>query len=129
MSGILFDVKAERGSPFYGRLVVSNIRPNGSNPVKVKKYVYVKFQSPAHIGNSDFNVVTQPWVDVSPDISNQKIGNGYLVRAKLNFQSPYTFNGQETFTIYVNGDLDREPGQYTGTFSIATDKVIAADQA
>ena len=121
MSSISFNVTADQSSQFFGKLIVSNIQAN--DPVKVNKYFIVNFKSPAHIGNSDFNGVTHPWVDITPDISNQQIGTMFLVTAKLNFHDPYTFNGQETFTFYINGDLGSDPAQkqYTETFTLATD--------
>jgi hypothetical protein len=128
-SDFSFSVTAEASSQFFGRLIVSNIRPKGSNPpVKVDKYLYIKFKAPARIGNSDVNGVTHPWVDITPDISNQQIGtsNRYNVSAQLNFHNPYTFNGSETFTFYVNGNLNSDPNQFTHSFKLATDQVPVA---
>ena len=126
-SNISFTVTEEHSSPFFGRLKVSNIQPKGSDPVKVNKYLYIKFKSPAHIGNSDVNGVTHPWVDITPDIANQELPvtpKKYLVKAKLNFHQPYTFNGTETFTFFVNGNLDNDPHQFTQTFTLATDQIV-----
>ena len=124
-SDISFTVNQEHSSPFFGRLIVTNIHSTGPDPVKVNKYLYIKFKSPANIGNFDINGVTHPWVDITPEITNKQLNpKTYLVKAKLNFHNPYTFNGSETFTIFVNGNLDNDPHQFTQTFKLATDQIV-----
>ena len=124
-SDILFTVKVENSSQFFGKLIVSDIKPNGSNPVKIDRYFYIQFKSPAVIGNSDVNTITNPWVDVKPDISSEQLdATTFLVKVELDFHGPYTFKGVEVITFYVNGNLDNDPHQFTQTFTLSTNQIV-----
>ena len=90
----------------------------------VQEYLAVMFNSPASVKNTDFNGSTNPWVEISPDISSQQIdASTYLVTAKLQFPSSYTFNGKEIFTFGINGNLNNDSQQYTETFILAADQI------
>ena len=123
---ILFDVKADAQSEYYGTLVVSNIHLDGSNSVTVKEYLGIIFKSPASVANRDFWYSTNPWVEITPDISSQQIdGTRFLVTAKLSFSSSYTFNAKETLTFGINGNLNSSPQQYGDTFILTADQIPA----
>src|SRR6266566_388817 len=100
---ISFNVEPDCQSEYYGALVVSNIQPEGNDSVTVEKYLGIMFKSPASVANTDFYSSTDPWVEITPDITSQQIdASTFLVTAKLEFHNPYTFNAKETLTF--NGD-------------------------
>ena len=116
---ITFTVTPSPQSEWYGTLTVSNIEA-----VTVQSYLAIMFKSPASVASTDFNGSTNPWVEITPAISSQQIdASTYLVTAKLQFPGPYTFNGKEVFTFYINGNLNNDPDQYTETFILTADQV------
>lgn len=118
---ISFEVEPNWQSQYFGTLTVKNI-----GAVTVNKYLCVMFKSPANVTNTDFNGSTDPWVEITPDISSQQINSStFLVTAKLEFSNFYTFNSKERLTFYINGDLNSDPQQkqYVETFILAADQI------
>ena len=121
---IYFDVKPESQSPYYGTLVVSNIRREGNDSFTVNKFLGVVFQSPVSVSSVDFYYSTDPWVEITPDITSSQINHSrFLITVKLQLPDSYQFNAKEVLTFGINGDITTDPGRFTQTFMLAADQI------
>ncbi|POR33717.1 Uncharacterized protein TPAR_06093 [Tolypocladium paradoxum] len=121
---ILYDAVVGPGAnEWYGTLVVTNIRYDGGGTVTVQKFLGVEFLSPATVAATDINVLTNPWVQVTPEVTNEQIDSStFSITAKLNVDNSVSLTGT-TITIGINGDLTKDSDRYTTSFVFVADGI------
>lgn len=124
MSQILFDIKViSEASPFYGRLILSNMRYEDGSMVSINKFLGVLFISPARVTERDFIYSVNPWVEIEPEINAEQIdASTFAVTAKLSV-SDYTFSSDSRLDFEIYGDLTENPERYTKSFQLAADQL------
>ncbi|UKZ66240.1 uncharacterized protein TrAtP1_007414 [Trichoderma atroviride] len=125
MPSIKYEAKVASGAtPFYGQLVVSNLHYDDDSAVTINDFFGTVFKSPARLGKNDIVVGTNPWQEVTPDVTVNQIGDStFLVIVRLEFKGPYTFNLSDTISFGINGDLTDDPDFYQNSFSFEADQM------
>ena len=114
-------------TPFYGTIILSHICYDDNSAVNIKHFLSLLFLSPAAIKYTDFNVSTQPWVEVNAEVANEHIDDTRTsIKAKLNAKAPVSWDGA-TINIDVNGDLTQNPDLYLKSFMFGADTVPDVD--
>ncbi|KAK4237477.1 hypothetical protein C8A03DRAFT_34545 [Achaetomium macrosporum] len=109
MPTVTFDVRAEYSGPYYGTLILSNIRNDDNTAVKINTFLGLTFKSPAAVDRTGFNVSLSPWQEVNVMVDNEQVSSSlYSVSAGLHVGSPHTFNTSDTITIGINGDMGQD---------------------
>ncbi|KAI0596739.1 putative hydroxymethyltransferase [Biscogniauxia sp. FL1348] len=106
---------------YYGVIFNDHIRYEDGGSVTIKKYLGVKFKSPSD--NISFNAVTNPWIEITPEISAVTKGGSFEVTAKLSVQGSHTFTTGDTLSWGINGNLIDDPKKYTDSFELYVDEL------
>jgi hypothetical protein len=124
MATITCEVEAHYDTPYYGTLVVKNIRHDDNTEVKISSFLGLTFKSPAPVSKEGFNVSLTLWQEVTAMVENEQISSSlYAVSAGLHVGSAHTFTSSDTITIGVNGDLGQDTETYVTSFVLAADKM------
>lgn len=112
---IIFDVKVEGDSEWFGTIHISNIRHEDGSPVKIHNPLDIAFKSPpypdAPLG---FYVKSDPWVEFAAETTSTKIDESTVaVSARLTAPEPLTITDNFIIDINVPGDLTGDTKRYT----------------
>ncbi|RZT41855.1 hypothetical protein [Cupriavidus agavae] len=121
---ILFDIKVESGaSQWYGVISISNIRNSDGSPVRIERFLGLKFRSPAAVQPTDFNLQLQTWTPTTAETANQQVdGQNWNVQAEIEFGNSYSFVSTDKVMIGINGDLTgADASTYLASFALAAD--------
>ena len=123
---IVFKAVVGQGAgQYYGTIVVSGIQYDDGSAVIVDEFLSVSFLSPAEVKKEGFIVLTVPWAEITPEVTNEDIGTAgekkWSVKAKLRVDSKVSMSGGGTITIGINGDLTKKDEPYTKSFVLAAD--------
>ncbi|KAK5999147.1 hypothetical protein PT974_01536 [Cladobotryum mycophilum] len=111
-------------TPYYGTLVVSNIRNEDGSPVSVSQFLGIAFKSPAQVSSVDVNALLTPWSEVTAELSSEQVDKAtYAVAGKLLISDSRAINSSDTFNFGINGDLTQDPDLYVSSFKITADEV------
>jgi len=92
-----------------GSLCVDNLRDDKNRAVPVKKYLAVAFKSPSDVQPEDFQLVTNPWRPIQPEVDSVRIDPWtFAVTARWRMDGGYTLSPHDAISININGDLTRE---------------------
>ena len=119
---IVGTVTKESGGPYYGTLIVKDIKYDDGSPVAIEEFLGIKFKAPKVTAAITVNVSLQPYQTASSYISTEPNEDETLsVTAKIALEKPHTTTNQDVLTFYINGDLDSPPGDYTEYFGFFAD--------
>lgn len=123
-SQISFDAAVGPGSTeYYGRLSISNIRYADGSPLKIENFISIAFKSPAAISTQDVSISPDPWVEFTPEVTNEQIDSStFRVVGKLSVHESYTASSLNV-DIGVNGDLTGDSDRYIESVVIAVDSI------
>ncbi len=108
---IKYDAVVGSGAtPYYGTIVVSNLRYEDGSAVGLRQFLAMNFSAPAEVKDTDINLTLAAWVATTTDVDSVQIDTSmFSVSAQIDFASAHTMDAHDQITIGVNGDLTSNP--------------------
>lgn len=104
-------------SKWYNQVIVKNLHREGNKPLKVQKYIVVKFDSPPTTSATQF--WSQTPVAITPHFITPTSASPVTVVLQLS--EPYEFTADNTLNFGINGDMTDDPEKYLKSFSLIAD--------